>query len=241
MGRRAPGGSPGDHGGSNVSGMPKATTSGADATGDPDKLVRQTAGTYRTADERFEVRGSSTAGWFLVDTAQANDFGQELILGPYGTLDAVREAIPPARTSKVMPIRRPASGTKPRSRKPAPPPPPKSWIDKLPRAEGTSVRRLIAALTSAGIDGDEELVRRDREGIGPAVATRLIERRLEAIVGELPERGRDGARELLRRAAEAITVEGRGSAELPGWALVEIGPEPEPPNRRITIRELRGT
>jgi hypothetical protein len=220
--------------------MPRAKPPAAADASDPDKLVRQTAGTYRTADERFEVRGSSTAGWFLVDTAQTNDFGQELILGPYATLDAVREAIPPARTSKVTPIRRPTGGTKPRSKKPAPPPPPKSWIDKLTKPEAASVRRLIAAVESTGIKGAEDLVRRDREGIGPAVATGLIEQRLEAIVAELPERGREGARELLRRAAEAITVEGRASAELPGWALVEIGPEPEPANRRITIRELPG-
>lgn len=223
--------------------MPKAKgADGADAPADPDKLARQAAGTYRTADERFEVRGSSSAGWFLVDTAQANDFGQELILGPYATLDAVREAIPPARSAKVTPIRRPSAGTtsKAKAKKPAPPPPPRSWIDKLPKPEGASVRRLIAALESEGIDGAADLVRRDREGIGPAIATRLIERRLEAIVDELPERGRAGARELLRRAAEVLSVEGRAAGELPGWSLVEIGPEPEPKNRRITIRELPG-
>jgi hypothetical protein len=219
--------------------MPKAKAAGAEAA-DPDKLVRQAAGTYRTADERFEVRGSSTAGWFLVDTAQANDFGQELILGPYATLDAVREAIPPARSSKVTPIRPKATSGRRRREKPAPPPPPPpTWIDRLPKAEAAAVRRLIAALEKAGVSDAEDLVRRDREGIGPAVATRLIERRLEAIVAELPERGRDGARELLRRAAEAISVDGRAVGELPGWSLVEIGPEPEPPNRRITIRELR--
>jgi hypothetical protein len=223
--------------------MPKAKAAGADAA-DPDKLVRQAAGTYRTADERFEVRGGSTAGWFLVDTEQANDFGQELILGPYATLDAVRESIPSARSSKVTPIRRPAGGTKSaskaKSKKATPPPPPKSWIDKLPKPEAASVRRLIAALEGKGIGDAEDLVRRDREGIGPAVATRLIERRLEAIVAELPERGREGARELVRRAAEALTVEGRTSGELPGWSLVEIGPESDPDNRRITIRELPG-
>jgi hypothetical protein len=27
--------------------------------GDPDKLVRQAAGSYRSADERFEVRGGA--------------------------------------------------------------------------------------------------------------------------------------------------------------------------------------
>jgi hypothetical protein len=221
--------------------MPKAKGAAADAA-DPDKLVRQAAGTYRTADQRFEVRGSSTAGWFLVDTAQANDFGQELILGPYATLDAVRESIPSARSSKVTPIRRPATGKKSQAKatKAAPPPPPKSWIDKLPKADAASVRRLIAALESKGVGSAEDLVRRDREGIGPAVATRLIEQRLEAIVAELPERGREGARELVRRAAEVLSVEGRATGELPGWSLVEVGPEPEPDNRRITIRELPG-
>jgi hypothetical protein len=222
--------------------MPKSKKAAvaADAA-DPDKLVRQAAGTYRTADDRFEVRGGSGTGWFLVDTAQTNDFGQELILGPYATLDAVRASIPSARSSKVTPIRKPAAGRSPRSKKPAAPaPPPPSWIDRLPKPEAASVRRLIAALESTGIRNAEDLVRRDREGIGPAVATRLIEQRLEAIVAELPERGREGARELLRRAAEVLSVEGRAVGELPGWSLVEIGPQPEPDNRRITIRELPG-
>ena len=219
--------------------MPKAKGStGADAA-DPDKLVRQAAGTYRTADDRFEVRGSSAAGWFLVDTAQANDFGQELITGPHATLDAVRASIPSARSSKVTPIRPPAQKTS-KAKKPASAPPPMTWIDKLPNPEAASVRRLIAELESAGVPRAEDLVRRDREGIGPAVATRLIEQRLEAIVAELPERGREGARELVRRAAEVLTVEGRASGDMPGWSLVEIGPEPEPDNRRITIRELPG-
>ena len=220
--------------------MPKAKgQSGADPAGDADKLVRQAAGTYRTADDRFEVRGSSASGWFLVDTEQANDFGQELILGPFGTLDAVREAIPSARSSKVTPIRRAPAGRTAKAKakaKEAEPPP--SWIDRLPKPEAASVRRLIATLEKAGVTDAEGLVRRDREGIGPAVATRLIERRLEAIVAEMPEKGRAGARELVRRAAEVLTVEGRADGQLPGWALVEVGPEPEPGNRRITIREL---
>ena len=220
--------------------MPKAKGSGgADAALDPDKLVRQAAGTYRTADDRFEVRGSSTSGWFLVDTEQTNDFGQELITGPHATLEAVREAIPSARSSRVTPIRPPAA-KRAKTKKAEPPPPPTSWIDRLPKPDAASVRRLIGALDAAGVDGAEDLVRRDREGIGPAVATRLIEQRLERIVAELPERGREGARELLRRAAEMLSVEGRASGELPGWSLVEIGPEPEPANRRITIRELPG-
>jgi hypothetical protein len=231
--------------------MPKAKKpSKAPAADDPDKLVRQAAGTYRTADGRFEVRDGGT-GWFLVDGEQANDFGQELIQGPYPTLAAARAAIPPARSTKITPIRpsppttRSGDGKKggkaTRKPKPAAPAPPPSWIDRLPRDEAAAVRRLIASLERDGMTDAEDLVRRDREGIGPAVATRLIERRLEAIVAELPERGRPGARELLRRAAEALSAEGTATGrDMPGWTLVEIGPEPEPPNRRITIRDLPG-
>lgn len=223
--------------------QPKA----ADAPSDPDKLVRQAAGTYRTADDRFEVRDSGN-GWFLVDTAQTNDFGQELIVGPFPTLAAVRAAIPPTRTSKVTPIRPPAAtgGSKTTTRepeakaKPKPKPKPKSWIEELPKREADALRARIAALEKAGVERAETVVRRDREGIAPEVATRLITARLEAIADELPERGREGARELLRRAAEVLTAEGGTRTKgLPGWILVELGPDDdEPPNRRIIIREL---
>jgi hypothetical protein len=220
--------------------MPKAK--GPAEAGDPDKLQRQAAGTYRTADGRFEVRGGTAAGWFLVDAEQTNDFGQELIQGPFATLADVRAAIPSARSTKVTPIRPPAAPSR-RAKQPAAAkaPPPPSWIEQLPPAEAASVRRLIRAIEREGIDNAEGLVRRDRDGIGPAIATRVIERRLAAIVDELPERGRAGARELIRRATEVLTAEGTAMpAGVPGWSLVEIGPDPEPKNRRITIRELPG-
>jgi hypothetical protein len=215
---------------------------------DPDKLVRQAAGTYRTADDRFEVRGGTGSGWFLVDSEQTNDFGQELIQGPFATLDAVRSAIPTSRSSKITPIRpqpaarRETKGTGAKPKAPAsPPPPPPSWIDRLPKQDAAEVRRLIATLERDGIGDAESLVRRDREGVGPEIATRLIERQLAAIIDELPERGREGARELIRRAVEVLTVAGgTPNRDLPGWMLVEVGPEPEPSNRRITIRELPG-
>jgi len=222
--------------------MPKAKRPADADPPDPDRLVRQAAGTYTTADERFEVRNGGT-GWFLVDTTQANDFGQELILGPYATLAAVREAIPPARSTAVIPIRRAATagrgrGTGKKAR-PKPRPEPKTWIERLPKAEADAVRERIGALEGLGIGGAESLVRRDREGIGPEVALRLILQRLEAIVAELPERGRPGARELLRRAAEVLTADGTTvRAGLPGWTLVELDAAGEPPNRRIIIREL---
>ena len=220
--------------------MPKA--SGPATTVDPDRLQRQVAGTYRTADGRFEVRGGSTAGWFLVDSEQTNDFGQELIQGPFATLADVRAAIPSARSTKITPIRPPAAPSRrPRKAAAPQPPPPPSWIEQLPPAEAATVRRLIRALEGEGVTDAEALVRRDRDGIGPAIATRIIERRLAAIVDELPELGRPGARELIRRATEVLTAEGTAMPRgVPGWSLVEIGPEPEPENRRITIRELPG-
>lgn len=215
---------------------------------DPDKLVRQAAGTYRTADDRFEVRGGTGSGWFLVDSEQTNDFGQELIQGPFATLDAVRAAIPTSRSSKITPIRpqpatrRETKGKGSKDKAPAPPPPPPpppSWIDKLPKQDAAEVRRLIGTLERDGVGDAESLVRRDREGVGPEIATRVIERQLAEIIDELPERGREGARELIRRAVEVLTVAGgTPNRDLPGWMLVEVGPEPEPSNRRITIREL---
>lgn len=222
--------------------MPKAKRPrSADAAADPDRLVRQSAGTYRTADDRFEVRNGGT-GWFLVDTAQTNDFGQELILGPYPTLAAAGAAVAPARTSPVTPLRPdPPARARPKRGKSAaaPPPPKRTWIDELPKRDANAVRERIAALEQEGIAGAEALVRRDREGIGPEVASRRIEARLEAIVAELPERGRAGARELVQRAAEVLSAEGTTRTKgLPGWTLVELDADGEPPNRRIIIREL---
>jgi hypothetical protein len=205
-----------------------------DAPADPDKLIRQAAGNYRTADDRFEVR-QADVGWFLVDSEQANEFGQELIHGPFGTMKAVRAAIPTARDQKATaprPRKRPAKA------KPAPAPPPPSWIDKLPLPDARTVRKAIAALKQQGIADAEELVRRDRDGLLPAVAVRLIEDRLNAIVADAPPRDRERTRELVRNVAAILTSEGTTTAEpLPRWTLVEIGPgDAAPKHRRIDLR-----
>ena len=63
---------------------------------DPNALKRESAGRYRTADERFEVEQNS-GRWMISDTAETNDFGLPLIRGPFATLDEVREAIREAR------------------------------------------------------------------------------------------------------------------------------------------------
>lgn len=218
--------------------MPRAKAN--DSPPDPDKLIRREAGRYATADERFEVR-EADVGWFVVDTTQTNEFGQELIRGPYATLKAARAGIPAARDTKQL--ARPRAAERPdeadkRQEAPKPKPKPPSWIDRLAPAEGRRVRLLIRALEGEGISDAESLVRRDREGLFAAVATRLIERRLEAVADEVPPRERKRARQLVQRVAEILTAEGTTLPDpLPGWSLVEIGPEPQPENRRINLEE----
>jgi hypothetical protein len=216
----------------------------AEAEPDPDRLIRQKAGSYRTEDGRFEVE-QADVGWFVVDTEETNELGLPLTQGPFATLKAVSDALPGARKVKPMP-KRPAPTAKPakaagqraRARaKPDRPPPPKSWIDALPEDEARNVRALIGALEREGLSDAEQLARRDREGLGPEVATRLIERRLDALVEDLPADARKPAREFIRRVAEVLSAEGsRVRAPLPGWALVEISDDGQPPNRRIIIR-----
>ncbi len=70
---------------------------------DPNKLTRQAAGSYRSADDRFEVRGEA-GRWYLVDTARQDELGQELVRGPFATLDDVREALAQARRADIKPL-----------------------------------------------------------------------------------------------------------------------------------------
>jgi hypothetical protein len=213
--------------------MPKRK---ADAPADPDKLVRQAAGSYRTADDRFEAR-QAALGWFLVDTEQSNEFGQELIHGPFATLKELRETIPGSRTAKTvaLPKRKAAATGGSATAKEKPKPPPKTWVDKLPPAEARSVRRTIAALEGEGITDAELLVRRDRDGLMPAVAARLIERRLADAAGDASPK----EREIIQRVAEILSAEGRPTDALPGWTLVEVAPGESPPHehRRVDLRK----
>jgi hypothetical protein len=79
-----------------------------DPSSDPNRLVRQAAGRYLSADDRFEVRQAGT-GWFVVDTQQRNELGQELVQGPLSTLAEVRELLPEARRTTLKPLPRPRS------------------------------------------------------------------------------------------------------------------------------------
>jgi hypothetical protein len=220
------------------------------ATDDPNRLVRQKAGGYRTADERFDVQGAA-GRWFLTDQQQTDELGQPPIHGPYANLDELKASLPDARrqrskgaprltiitgTADTAPGPKGAGARRAAARaQPTPiPPPAKTWLDELPRADARRLRAIIHALEREGVEKAEQLVRRDRDGLLPAVATQLIEWRLEALVAELPKAERAAARATIQRVLEILTVDGtRVSSPLPRWLLVEVGPEAEPKNRRI--------
>ncbi|MFN2484976.1 MAG: hypothetical protein ABR509_08670 [Candidatus Limnocylindria bacterium] len=223
--------------------MPKSTrTRDAASAPDPDRLVRSGAGTYRTADDRFEVRESGGA-WFLVDTTQADEFGQELVRGPFPTRSTAADALPSARRPPPTPLRNPSAASRAvnRKSKPKPPPPPPSWIDGLPKSDAAALRALIGALERKGIPDAEEIVRRDREGGQPEVAARLIAARLEAIVESFQARQRAAARDAVEQVAALLTREGeRARSPLPGWTLVEVpDARARPGNRRIEVDPSR--
>jgi hypothetical protein len=220
-----------------------ATDKAGDAD-DPNKLVRARAGSYRTADERFEVR-QADLGWFLIDSSATDELGQELTRGPFPTLKAVSEQLPGARRTTMKPLPRSrGSGrtkakavTQPRKQAPAPP---KTWLDRLPTAEGTAARRLIRALSLEGIEEAEALVQAARKANEPIVARRVLEHRMDRLLDELPTAQRDSGRKLLAKAVELMAINGTALFDpLPGWALVEVPAGDEPPGRRVTPRSNR--
>jgi hypothetical protein len=58
----------------------------------PDALVREQAGRYRSGDERFIVRQDG-GQWFVTDSRQTNEFGLEMVLGPFATVALARDAM----------------------------------------------------------------------------------------------------------------------------------------------------
>lgn len=60
---------------------------------DPDKLARQEAGAYRTADGRFVVRSDRPGAWYVTDGHRVDGFGLALTLGPVATRAATAPLI----------------------------------------------------------------------------------------------------------------------------------------------------
>lgn len=199
----------------------------------PDDVVRETAGNYVSGDARFEIRQSDST-WYLVDRKQTNEFGQELLHGPFGSLKAARAAMPGARDIKPLLRSRQRSKPSPTARKKAPVPPPPSWIDRLPTAEAAEVRRTIRALEKEGIDDAEALTRRDREGLLPAISSRLLARRIDQLMADLPGADQALARKVLASLNEVISAND-APGTLPGWALFETGPGREATKRRLRL------
>jgi ribosomal protein S18 acetylase RimI-like enzyme len=75
-----------------------------DQAPEPNKLKREAAGRYATADGRFAVEQGSN-GWMVVDAEETNELGLPLVRGPFDTLDAAREGVVAAREGVA-----PASG-----------------------------------------------------------------------------------------------------------------------------------
>jgi hypothetical protein len=196
-----------------------------------DDLVREAAGSYVSGDGRFEVR-QSDANWYVVDREQANEFGQELIHGPYESMKEAKASMPGARD--VKPMLRTTKRPKKTPEKP-PAPKPQSWIDKLPRSEAVEVRALIRALERQGVDDAEALVRKDRQGLLPTVALALLQRRLDDLIDDMPEKERPIARKALKRFGDVISGTEKPPEPLPGWALFETGAGREPTKRRMRL------
>lgn len=57
----------------------------------PRPWARQAAGTYASADGRFELEGDGTGRWFVRDAEQADELGLPRTLGPYATLAAAKD------------------------------------------------------------------------------------------------------------------------------------------------------
>jgi hypothetical protein len=194
-----------------------------------DDLVRETAGNYVSGDDRFEVRQSDST-WYLVDREQTNEFGQELIHGSFGSLKAARAAMPGARDIKPLLRSRTRRRARPATKKKSAAPPPPTWIDRLPADQAADIRRTIRALEKEGIDDAEALTKRDREGLLPAIASRLLTRRIDGLIEDLPDDEQAIARQLVDRLGEAISASDAPGA-LPGWALFETGLSREPKRR----------
>lgn len=202
---------------------------------DPDRLIRESAGRYGTADERFVVEQESPGAWYVADALQADELGLPLLRGPYATLAEARTAIADARSSSAPAPRAKVTPTSPTpARKPTPKqtlkpaPKPRSWLDELSSEQRKEAQRLIRELTALTIDDAEAVVRRELDSEAPAIATVLLRR---ALTDRL---GRDADVDAI---VDVLTGEGfdkdRGRPPR-GWRLVELDERGRPTGREIT-------
>jgi ribosomal protein S18 acetylase RimI-like enzyme len=192
---------------------------------DEEKLKRERAGTYRTADGRFTVE-QSTAGWLLLDAEQANELGLPLARGPFPTLDEARAAIGAAR-SGPRPIsdlgerraaKRAASrgdaGTQPTTRRtgvrkaPARATGHELVIREMRTADGDALRALWKSIGFRSMgDDDRSLARLVRRNPGLALVATEGGRIVGSALGAW-----DGRRGWMYHVATAVSHRRRGIA-----------------------------
>ncbi|HJP72266.1 MAG TPA: hypothetical protein VJ975_11150 [Candidatus Limnocylindria bacterium] len=218
------------------------------AKDDPTRLVRDSAGAYHSADDRFSVRNEGGT-WYAEDSQQLDELGLAHVLGPFPSLTEAKQAMTDARSRKVTAITpRPAKRAR-RAERATPPAP--EWTDALPADERTSARRMAKSLEQRGIADVREIIVADRLGLVPGVAASLIRHRVAreaidawdaaAVRDVAADLGADDvaalAREVARRTVERVyrildegAAAGREAADLPGWELSDT-----PKGRRIRL------
>jgi hypothetical protein len=60
---------------------------------DPDRLVRDQPGVYRSEDGRFTVRSDAAGAWYVSDAERSNELGLDLVFGPLATLAEAKDAV----------------------------------------------------------------------------------------------------------------------------------------------------
>ncbi|NJD28376.1 MAG: GNAT family N-acetyltransferase [Chloroflexi bacterium] len=140
-----------------------------------ERLKREQAGSYRTADGRFAVEQAGS-GWMVLDAEQADELGLPLARGPFATLDDTRAAITAARQGPApaselrakpahlaaVPDERPRSRSakrKERARASVKPPRPATTpviIRELRVSDGPALRALWAEADFRSV-GDDDL------------------------------------------------------------------------------------
>jgi ribosomal protein S18 acetylase RimI-like enzyme len=132
-----------------------------------DKLKRETAGRYVTADGRFAVEQSS-GRWMLSDSEQTDELGLPLVRGPFATLEEARDAIAgarsaPAPTSRLadrmaaLPKRSPSAKARPepKARPAQKPRTPAIELRELRPGDCDSLRTLWAAVGFRSLGDDD--------------------------------------------------------------------------------------
>jgi len=141
-------------------------------TAEPEKLKRESAGRYVSADGRFTVEQAS-GRWMTIDGETTDELGLPLVRGPFATLDEARSAVATARDAPPLtsllsaklakgskPPKRGAAGARgepavpPKRATPKKPPEPVIGLRDYEAGDGEALRALwhAAGFRSTGDD-----------------------------------------------------------------------------------------